>query len=278
MFLDLDSGKLYVFIGGLLIFGLLELWFPLRQKRTQKLHRFVFHALVAALNTVLTRILVFVPFLMWAVYVDEQGWGIARWLGLRAWIEIVASIVVLDAFDYAWHRANHRIPFLWRFHKAHHADTGMDISTALRFHPGELMISALVKGLWIAVWGPTAVAWFIFEMLVSFCSQFHHSNLNLSAKLDSVLGTILVTPRYHSLHHLADRQFGDRNFSTIFPWWDALFQTDIKQATALTDDATFGLPEGRSLAFSPLEWLVEPFRRRNIYLANPQATDEGNIS
>lgn len=140
------------------------------------------------------------------------------------------------------------------------------------------MISALVKGLWIAVWGPTAVAWFIFEMLVSLCSQFHHANLNLPAKLDSILGTILVTPRYHSLHHLADRQFGDRNFATIFPWWDALFQTDVKQATALTDDATFGLPEGRSLAFSPLEWLAEPFRRRNIYLANLQATDEGNIS
>ncbi|WP_439106030.1 sterol desaturase family protein [Congregibacter sp.] len=276
MFLDLDSGKLYVFLGGLILFGLIELWIPSRRRPPQRLQRYCFHAAVAALNTVVIRILVFVPFLLWAVHVDEQGWGVARWLGLHGWFEILASIVALDAFDYAWHRANHRIRFLWRFHKAHHADTGMDVSTALRFHPGELLLSGLVKAGWIAVWGPTAVAWFLFELLVSLCAQFHHANIALPSKLDSVLGRVLVTPRYHGLHHLTERRFGDRNFATIFPWWDALFGTAVKSVPG--DDAKFGLPEDRGLALAPLEWILEPFRSRNLDLASSTSRQQSGES
>jgi sterol desaturase/sphingolipid hydroxylase (fatty acid hydroxylase superfamily) len=278
MFLDLDSGKLYVFLGGFLAFGLLELWRPLRRDQTGKAQRLLFHASVAAFNSVLIRVLVFVPFLLWVIYVDEQGWGIRRWLGLHGWLEIITSIVVLDAFDYAWHRANHRIRFLWRFHKAHHADTAMDISTSLRFHPGELLISAIVKAGWIAVWGPTAVSWFLFEVLVSTCAQFHHANLALPPRLDALLGRVLVTPRYHGLHHLVERRFGDRNFATIFPWWDRIFGTAVESESLPAPDAPFGLPENRELVLSPLEWLLEPFRRRNLALEDQPATWSGTGS
>ncbi len=270
MLLDLDSGKLLVFVAGLGLFLALESLRPARQPATSRWRRLAFHGALAAANTVIVRILVFVPFLLWAVYVEEQGWGLSRWIGLTGWLEIALSIVVLDGLDYAWHRANHRIPFLWRFHKAHHADTGMDVSTALRFHPGELLISAIVKGSWIALWGPTAVAWFAFEAIVSFCAQFHHANLALPPRLERTLGRILVTPEYHATHHAVDRRWGDRNFATILPFWDQLFGSAVDPGSGrapLEAEGALGLPEGRQEAFSALAWLLEPVQARNMALA-----------
>jgi len=219
------------------------------------------------LNTVLVRVFVYVPFLVFSVYVDEEGWGLSRMLGIVGWPEILLSLVVLDFFDYVWHRANHRVRFLWRFHKAHHADTGMDVSTALRFHPGELLLSALVKAAWIAVWGPLVVAWFLFEALVSLCAQFHHSNIDFPDGMERWLSLVIVTPRFHAAHHAVDRHYGDANFSTIFSCWDRLFGSYARPADggATTRGAdALGLPEARALAFSPLAWLDEPCRRRNL--------------
>jgi sterol desaturase/sphingolipid hydroxylase (fatty acid hydroxylase superfamily) len=228
-----------------------------------------FHGGIALFNTTLIRVVAYVPALLWAVHVEEQGWGLARWLGLIGWVEIVVSIVVLDCFDYFWHRANHRVRFLWRFHKAHHADTGMDVTTALRFHPGELLISVLVKAAWIAIWGPTVVAWFLFEALVSLSAQFHHSNLDFPDRVERRLSRLIVTPRFHAAHHLVDQRYGNRNFSTILSVWDRLFASRVEgpPGAALGDpDGAFalGLPQDRTLAFSPGAWLVEPLRRRNL--------------
>jgi sterol desaturase/sphingolipid hydroxylase (fatty acid hydroxylase superfamily) len=224
---------------------------------------------VAAANTVIIRVLAYVPFLLWAVHVEEQGWGLSRWLGLVGWPEIIISVVVLDFFDYVWHRANHRVRFLWRFHKAHHADVEMDVTTALRFHPGELLLSACVKALWILIWGPTVVAWFLFEALVSLCAQFHHSNIDFPDRVERRLSLILVTPRYHAAHHAVDPRYGNANFSTIFSVWDRLCRSYAHPAdggaTTNGEDA-IGLPENRELAFSALAWVTEPFRGRNLFV------------
>ncbi len=264
MEIDLDTGKLYVFVGGLILFLVVESLIPKRKWNGERLKRFTFHAGIAAFNTVIIRIIAYVPFLLWVVYVEEEGWGISRWLGLVGWTEIILSILVLDLFDYFWHRANHRVPILWRFHKAHHTDTYMDVSTALRFHPGELLISSLIKALWVVVWGPTIVAWFLFEALVSLCAQFHHSNFDFPDKIESILSLIIVTPRYHASHHAVDRRYGDANFSTIFSIWDKLFASYTKP---LSEEYAIGLPDDRSLAFSPLAWVTEPFAKRNLTLS-----------
>jgi sterol desaturase/sphingolipid hydroxylase (fatty acid hydroxylase superfamily) len=267
MELDLDTGRLVVFVAGFLLFFGIETLFPARPWRGARYRRLGFHTGIAVLNTVLIRVVAYVPFLLWTVYVEEQGWGISRWLGLVGWTEIVLSIVVLDCFDYLWHRANHRVRFLWRFHKAHHADTAMDVTTALRFHPGELLISALVKALWVLAWGPTVVAWFLFEALVSLCAQFHHSNIDFADVIERWLSRIIVTPRYHAAHHAVDRRFATANYATILSVWDRLFRSYARPAdggaTTRASDA-LGLPEARELAFSPVAWLDEPFRVRNL--------------
>jgi sterol desaturase/sphingolipid hydroxylase (fatty acid hydroxylase superfamily) len=275
MNIDLDTGKLVVFLGGLLFFLGVETLAPKRPWRESRFKRLLFHGGIAALNTVLIRLVIYVPLLLWVVFVEQQGWGISRWLGLTGWVELAASLVVLDLFDYFWHRANHRVTFLWRFHKAHHADTAMDVTTALRFHPGELMISALAKALWIAIWGPTAIAWFLFEAMVSLCAQFHHSNIDFPDHIEGGISALIVTPRFHASHHAVDRHYGDANFSTIFSLWDRLLHSYQRPESgdAITNtEYGLGLPEARDRAFSPGAWLVEPFQSNNLNVNN-QKTD-----
>lgn len=277
MDIDLDTGKLVVFIGGFaLLFGLESFWGKRAYQRPRWL-RLGFHAGVAAFNVVTIRVLAYVPLLMWIVYVEQQGWGLRRYFGLVGWAEIIVSIIVLDAFDYFWHRANHRVRFLWRFHKAHHSDNEMDVTTSLRFHPGELLISAFVKAGWILIWGPTAVAWFLFEALVSLCAQFHHANVDFPDRVERVLSAVIVTPRYHAAHHAVDRRWGDANFSTILSIWDRLFRTYSRPAdggaTTNGKDA-IGLPDARDRDFSPTALATAPFRNDNLGVLSNDASDK----
>lgn len=268
MDIDLDSGRLVVFITGLTFWILVERLFSVREATMSLGRRIALHIGVAALNTTLIRVLTYVPLLMWIVYVEQQGWGLSRMLGLYGWPEFILSIIVLDGFDYLWHRANHRVPFLWRFHKAHHLDNDTDVFTALRFHPGELLISSLVKALWIVIWGPSAIAWFLFEALVSLCAQMHHSNIDLPDRVEKVLARLIVTPRFHATHHLVERTYGDRNFSTIFSIWDQLFLSLAPPlAGGEIKGMSMGLPEGRGETLSLVQLLMEPFKPRNLGLS-----------
>ncbi|MBR9812910.1 sterol desaturase family protein [bacterium] len=277
MNIDLDTGKLVVFIGGFaLLFGL-ETLFSKRGYLRPRWKRLGFHAGIALFNMVTIRVLAYVPLLMWIVYVEQQGWGLRRVFGLVGWAEIIVSIIVLDAFDYFWHRANHRVRFLWRFHKAHHSDNEMDVTTSLRFHPGELLISAFVKAGWILVWGPTAVAWFLFEALVSLCAQFHHANIDFPDRVERVLSAVIVTPRYHAAHHAVDRRWGDRNFSTIFSVWDRLFRSYARPADGgetTNGKHAIGLPDARERDFSPVAVLTDPLRNDNLGLRSNAASDQ----
>jgi sterol desaturase/sphingolipid hydroxylase (fatty acid hydroxylase superfamily) len=276
MNIDLDTGKLVVFICGLVVFALCESVWPARPWRGARLRRWGFHGAIAVLNTVVIRVLIFVPFLLWIVYVEEEGWGLSRYFGIVGWTEIILSLVVLDGFDYWWHRCNHRLRPLWRMHKAHHADPEMDVTTALRFHPGELVYSSVAKAVWVAVWGPTMVAWFLFEALVSLCAQFHHANLDLPDRLERGLAWFIVTPRFHASHHLVERRYGDANFSTILSIWDRMFGTYSQPAdgAATRGINALGLPEARDLALSWRAWLDEPVSQRNLGLSALRAPKE----
>lgn len=266
MLLDLDQGRLWVFLVGLGLFAFLEALWPAGRRMGPRGPRWLRHGMLAALNTTLMRSLVFVPLLLWAVWLEEQGWGLVRAVGLVGVPELILSVLVLDAFDYFWHRANHRVPLLWRFHKIHHSDRALDVTTALRFHPGELLLSGFAKALWLAVLGPTPVAWFLFEALVSASAQFHHADLRLAPKLERALRWLWVTPSFHGAHHLVDRRWGDRNFSTLVPLWDWLFRSYAAPPGPLDERGApraFGLPEGRSDADRPLALLLGPFQGLN---------------
>ncbi len=278
MHLDLDTGRLVVFIFGLVLFLGIERIRPNRTPNTVPIKRLWFHSLIALVNTTLMRILIYVPLLGWLVYVEQMGWGLSRWFGFTGWTEFLVSIIVLDAFDYVWHRANHRIPFLWRFHKAHHSDIDIDVTTALRFHPGELLLSTFAKAIWVILWGPSTIAWFMFEALVSFCAQGHHSNIEIPDKAETIVSKLLVTPRFHATHHLVPRAFGNANFSTIFSVWDLLFGSRAKPLSkSAMLDFELGLPQYRSQAMSIKSWILEPFSSSNLVLEDPgESLETGN--
>ena len=154
------------------------------------------------------------------------GWRPEAWGSLAGgWPMLVADIVVLDLWIWAWHRANHEIPFLWRFHEVHHLDETLDASTALRFHFGEVALSACVRAVVIFLLGVPLAHVLLFETLVLCAAIFHHSNLALPPGLERRLSRVIITPSVHWVHHHSVRSDTDSRYGTIFSFWDPLFGT-----------------------------------------------------
>jgi sterol desaturase/sphingolipid hydroxylase (fatty acid hydroxylase superfamily) len=140
------------------------------------------------------------------------------------WVMCAATTFVLfDLWMYAWHRANHRVPFLWRFHRVHHTDPAMDSTTALRFHPGEILLSTLANCLVLMALGMSLDMLVLYKAVMVLVILFHHSNLAVPAGLDARLRRVIVPPSMHRVHHSAIRAETDSNYGTVFSFWDRLF-------------------------------------------------------
>ena len=136
---------------------------------------------------------------------------------------LVFDLLVLDFWIYWWHRANHRVPFLWRFHEVHHLDQFLDVTTAVRFHLGEVLLSAIVRGAIIIILAVPSMSVVIFETALLLATMFHHSNMKLPAGLERALSWLVVTPSTHWVHHHALRRDTDSNYATVLSIWDKLF-------------------------------------------------------
>lgn len=260
---DPKTLKFAAFIAGLTLMYTAETIFTDRMWEDSRAKRLSFHVVLAALNTAVVRlVLVLVPLMYFARYLHHQGWGIVSYLGVSGVSEIALTVLVFDLLDYWWHRWNHRLPFLWRFHKVHHTDTHCDSTTALRFHFGELILSFLFKGAGIAIWGPSVWAFVIFEICVTAASQFHHSNLDFPDTVEHGLRTVIVTPRFHVSHHTVSRRTGNNNFATIFILWDHLFGTYRKPDRE--EMQYLGLPYGRDTDLSLKDALTRPLQKDEI--------------
>ena len=249
-----------IFVGGFSVMFCLESFFPSRPWQQSRFKRLLFHIGLVVFNILLIQLLAVASLLAWVGYVNDRQWGLAPLLGLGAVESIIISVIVLDMFMYWWHRFNHRVAFLWRFHKVHHVDTHVDVTTALRFHPGELFISVFVKAAWILVLGPGVLAFIIFESCISLASHFHHSNIDFPDSVENVIRKVFVTPRFHAAHHTVKRRTGDNNFSTIFIFWDMVFgswrKPDYEEMKYL------GLPKGRDSYLTVKATLLGPFSSR----------------
>jgi sterol desaturase/sphingolipid hydroxylase (fatty acid hydroxylase superfamily) len=143
------------------------------------------------------------------------------WLG--GWLGLGLDLLLLDFWIYWWHRLNHRWPLLWRFHEVHHLDEFLDASSALRFHAGEVLLSALVRALVIVVASVPLASVVVFETMLAVAVLFHHSNLRLPRAFERVLSLVIVTPSIHWVHHHATWTDTDSNYSTVLSVWDRLF-------------------------------------------------------
>jgi sterol desaturase/sphingolipid hydroxylase (fatty acid hydroxylase superfamily) len=212
-------------LGTLATVVLLELKRPLRRTRQDRLShdsRNLALALVAAATVSLAEKPVVAPL---ALAVQRKNWGLLKLVRLPAPLEIVLSLVLLDYTLFIWHYLTHKLPLLWRFHRAHHVDLDMNASTALRFHPGELLLSVPWRAAQIRVLGISPLALAIWQTVTLMEIMFHHSNLRLPLDLERRLSRLIVTPRMHGIHHSTVRQETDSNWSTIFCWPDRLHGT-----------------------------------------------------
>ena len=182
------------------------------------------------------------------------NWHPAFWTG---WLGLGLDLLLLDFWIYWWHRANHRLPFLWRFHEVHHLDEMLDTTSALRFHFGEVVLSSLVRALVIVVLGIPFVSVIAFEVLVLVAAIFHHSNLKLPAAFEKVLSWIIVTPSIHWVHHHARQQDTDSNYSTVLSIWDRLFAS--RSVFARTPTMKIGVEQRSEKSLIGL--LTRPFSR-----------------
>jgi sterol desaturase/sphingolipid hydroxylase (fatty acid hydroxylase superfamily) len=202
-----------------------ENFFPLR-KRTRPKRIRVAGNLIFSLPSLLTLRLIFIPFLVW-IAVENQTWqtGIAYLISWPPWLEGLIVLILLDYFIYIWHWLTHRIPFLWSFHRVHHTDADLDLSTGLRFHFLELLISAVFRGASVMLTGASPLMVIIYEIVFEAATSFHHSNLHLGPKTDRILSFFVVTPRMHGIHHSTRDTETHSNFSTIFSFWDRMHGT-----------------------------------------------------
>ncbi len=163
-----------------------------------------------------------------------QGWGLLHATGWPGWAEGLLAIVALDFVLWAQHWVTHRVPLFWRFHRVHHADTDMDVTTALRFHPVEIGGSALVKVAAVYLLGPAVWAVVLFEVILNGTALFTHADIRLPARAERAMGWLVVTPAMHRLHHSPLRAEHDTNFGFALSLWDRLFGTFRAKAGAET--------------------------------------------
>jgi sterol desaturase/sphingolipid hydroxylase (fatty acid hydroxylase superfamily) len=191
-----------------------------------------------------------------------EGFGLLNLFGSDAsplWLAIPLSVLALDFVSYGWHRANHVLPLLWRFHQVHHSDPSFTTTTALRFHPGELLLSIPLRLAAVAGLGVPIVGVIVFEVYFAFQNMFEHGNIDLPAALEKRLAWLFVTPALHRRHHSRRLTELNSNYGTIFTFWDRSLGT-FGESSSRTSVRT-GLPG--AVGFSGLGGaLALPFRDR----------------
>lgn len=196
---------------------------------------------IVVLDTALLRLLFPAAAAGAALFAADQGWGLLNYLPLPAGLEFAVAVVGLDLAIYLQHVMFHAVPVLWRLHRVHHADLDFDVTTGLRFHPLEIIISMLIKLTVIAALGPALVAVVAFEVLLNATSMFNHGNVRLPRALDRVLRLAVVTPDMHRIHHSIEEFETNSNFGFNLSLWDRLFGTYKDQPDAGHEAMTIGI-------------------------------------
>src|SRR4051812_4383665 len=270
------STELIIRVGAALsIFAVLALWEVLAPRRDMLIgrgRRWPSNLGILVLDALLVRLLIPTAAVGIAVIAAQRGWGLLNITPWPAWLEVLFGFLVLDFAIYAQHLVFHKMPLLWRLHRMHHADLDIDVSTGLRFHPIEIILSMLIKIAIVLLIGVPAVAVIAFEIVLNATSMFNHSNAAMPVWLDRIVRMLVVTPDMHRVHHSVLRHETDSNFGFNLPWWDRLFGTYRPQPEAGHHGMTIGLPIFRDPGELRLDRLIsQPFRDAAETARQPEA-------
>ncbi len=230
--------RLSFFFGILSLIALWEVAEPRRVLRNPKKLRWASNMGIIAIYTLLVRLIF--PVLPENVG-QESAFGLLGYIGLSYWPSVAAGVVALDLVIYLQHVMFHAVPFLWRFHMMHHADLDFDVTTGLRFHPVEIILSTMLKLGAVVVLGPPILAVIVFEVLLNGTSMFNHGNIRMPFGVDRIARLFVVTPDMHRVHHSVTIRETNSNFGFNLPWWDRLLGTYRAQPARGHLDMTIGL-------------------------------------
>jgi len=238
-----------------------EVLAPRRHQRIGRARRWPNNLGVVVLDTLVLRIIFPTAAVGMALVAKAHGFGVFNAVEVPHVIAIISSVILLDLAIYLQHVLFHAVPVLWRLHRMHHADLEFDVTTGVRFHPFEILLSMMIKLCVVAALGAPALAVLIFEVLLNATSMFNHGNVRLPAALDRVMRWIIVTPEMHRVHHSATPRETNSNFGFNLPWWDRWFGTYRAEPAAGHENMTIGIEQFRDPRELRLDrMLVQPFR------------------
>ncbi|MCP4205252.1 MAG: sterol desaturase family protein [bacterium] len=245
------------------VFAIMALWELIAERRDlgqSRSKRWFANLGISVVDSLLVRLLFPAAAVGLALVAESEGWGLLHRIDLPFALAVIASVILLDLAIYLQHVMFHAVPVLWRLHMVHHSDQDFDLTTGIRFHPVEIVLSIVIKFAVIAALGPPPAAVFLFAVLLNATSMFNHGNVRLPIGFDRWLRWILVTPDMHRVHHSVEIDESNSNFGFNLPWWDRLFGTYRAQPRAGHEGMQLGVeqleqPEPRGL----LGLLVLPF-------------------
>lgn len=238
----------------------LEFVMPRRLPDAAHGHRRIHNILLLLVNILAIRLLVPLALFDVAMTAAEHKVGLFNLIQLPLWLNVVLTLIVFDLLIYIQHVVTHKVHFLWLIHRVHHTDLEVDVTTGIRFHPIEILLSLLYKMLAVLLIGPVAFAIILYEILLNAAALFTHSNIMLNNRVDRGLRTVFVTPDMHRIHHSTIKQETDSNFGNILSCWDKLFKTYQAVPEAGYDKMQIGLDEFREPASGKLTQLLKlPF-------------------
>jgi sterol desaturase/sphingolipid hydroxylase (fatty acid hydroxylase superfamily) len=243
---------------------IVERLLPLRRRKCAIFGRLFLNLALSALSFLVAGALVRPAALKTLGWSSESSFGLLHLARLPPAVQWIMAFLLMDLTFYWWHVANHRIPFLWRFHNVHHIDPDLDVSSGFRFHFGEVAMSVVLRVAQAALLGVPAAAYAAYEAVFQANTLFHHSNMRLPIGLERLLNQVLVTPRMHGIHHSQVERETNSNYGVVFPWWDRLHRTlglNIPQKKILIGVPGYSRPEDNRF----LNALLMPFRKQRDY-------------
>ena len=248
--------RLAFFFGILFLMAIWELLAPRRPLTTSKTSRWFSNLSIVLMDSLAVRLLIPLQAVGVALFVAKHGWGILNNVTLPNWAGIVLGILGLDLIIYLQHVMFHAVPGFWRLHMMHHSDLDFDVTTGIRFHPIEILLSMGIKMAAVVVLGVSAIAVILFEVLLNATSMFNHGNVRLPGNIDGVLRLLVVTPEMHRVHHSVVIRETNSNFGFNLPWWDRFFGTYRAQPDAGHEGMVIGLSHLRDPKRLTLPWLL----------------------
>lgn len=257
--------RILIFLG---LFALLAAWetfYAWRPWLISRKIRWVRHLSLTFLSKILLRVLFPVFLITVALHVEQKGLGILSHSHLPYAVQVIVGFICLDLVMYIQHRLFHKYQWLWRIHRVHHMDRQIDVSTGVRFHPLEEIISMGVKMLGVAFFGVSALAVFLFEVTLNAMTMFAHVNVHLPRPVEKILRKMIITPGMHRIHHSDYSPETNSNYGFIFSWWDKMFDSYTLVPAAGERKFAMGLEEYQDPKYQTfINMLLVPFNIKHL--------------